>query len=232
VEKIRKMVTYNDALEKAKIYFNGDELAATTYLGKYALTLANGDIIEPTPDLMHRRLAKEFARIESKYSNPLSENDIFEYLDNFKYIIPQGSPMAGIGNPHQVMSISNCFVIPAPCDSYGGILFTDQQEAQIMKRRGGVGFDISTIRPKGLLTNNAAKTTDGIVMNGMECFKIFWNMHHSVGEVKIDFVKERNDQETHSEIGITEVIKIQIHLRQSILPEDSHDNTEKSKHKT
>lgn len=158
------MVTYNDALEKAKIYFNGDELAATTYLGKYALTLANGDIIEPTPDLMHRRLAKEFARIESKYSNPLSENDIFEYLDNFKYIIPQGSPMAGIGNPHQVMSISNCFVIPAPCDSYGGILFTDQQEAQIMKRRGGVGFDISTIRPKGLLTNNAAKTTDGIAV--------------------------------------------------------------------
>lgn len=156
------MVAYSEALEQAKEYFQKDELAATTFLGKYALTKPNGDILEPTPDLMHKRLAKEFARIEAKYQNPLSEAEIFTYFDKFKYIIPQGSPMAGIGNPYQIMSISNCFVIPSPADSYGGILFTDQQQAQIMKRRGGVGFDISTIRPKGLLTNNAAKTTDGI----------------------------------------------------------------------
>jgi ribonucleoside-diphosphate reductase alpha chain len=111
---------------------------------------------------MHKRLAREFARIESKYPNPMSEDDIFDYLDQFKYIIPQGSPMAGIGNPFRVMSISNCFVIQSPYDSYGGILKTDQEQAQIMKRRGGVGFDISTIRPRGLPTANAAQTTDGI----------------------------------------------------------------------
>jgi ribonucleoside-diphosphate reductase alpha chain len=111
---------------------------------------------------MHKRLAREFARIERNYPNPLSEEEIFGYLDQFKYIIPQGSPMAGIGNPYQVMSISNCFVVQSPYDSYGGILKTDQEQAQIMKRRGGVGFDISTIRPRGLPTANAAQTTDGI----------------------------------------------------------------------
>jgi ribonucleoside-diphosphate reductase alpha chain len=156
------MATYNEAYKKSLEYFGGDELAAQVFLGKYALTTSDGDIVEKTPDEMHHRLAGEFARIEMKYKNPLPEEQIYNYLKNFKYIIPQGSPMAGIGNPYQVMSLSNCFVIESPYDSYGGILKTDQEEAQLMKRRGGVGFDISTIRPKGLLTSNAAKTTTGI----------------------------------------------------------------------
>lgn len=156
------MVTRSEALEKSVEYFGGDDLAASVYLGKYALTTPDGDILEPTPDEMHWRLANEFARIEAKYPNPMKANEIYEYFRGFKSIIPQGSPMAGIGNPYQNMSISNCFVIDAPFDSYAGLLKTDQEEAQIMKRRGGVGFDISTIRPRGLATANAAKTTDGI----------------------------------------------------------------------
>lgn len=156
------MANYNDAFKKSLDYFGGDELAAQVFLGKYALTTPDGEILEDTPDAMHKRLAKEFARIEKKYENPLTENQIYEHLKDFKYIVPQGSPMAGIGNPYQVVSLSNCFVIQSPYDSYGGILKTDQEEAQLMKRRGGVGFDISTIRPKGLKTSNAAKTTDGI----------------------------------------------------------------------
>ena len=156
------MATRSEALEKSIEYFGGDDLAASVYVGKYALTTPEGDILEPTPDEMHWRLANEFARIEAKYPNPLSAQEIYEYFKGFKKIIPQGSPMAGIGNPYQNMSISNCFVIDAPYDSYAGLLKTDQEEAQIMKRRGGVGFDISTIRPKGLATANAAKTTDGI----------------------------------------------------------------------
>jgi len=156
------MVVRSEALEMSTKYFEGDDLAANVFLGKYALTDPQGNLLEETPDDMHRRLAKEFARIEQKYSNPMSEDEIFELFKDFKYIVPQGSPMAGIGNPYQNMSISNCFVIDAPFDSYAGILKTDQEEAQIMKRRGGVGFDISTIRPKGLGTANAAKTTDGI----------------------------------------------------------------------
>lgn len=151
-----------NALKLSLAYFNGDKLAAGVFLDKYALTSPEGDILEPTPDEMHRRLAKEFARIEAKYPNPLSEDTIYSYLKDFKYIVPQGSPMSGIGNPFQVVSLSNCFVIQSPFDSYGGILKTDQEEAQLMKRRGGVGFDISTIRPRGLSTSNAAKTTDGI----------------------------------------------------------------------
>lgn len=152
----------DDALKLALDYFKGDSLAAGVYLDKYALTNSDGDILEPTPTEMHKRLAKEFARIEKKYPNPLSEEEIFGLLDKFEYIIPQGSPMSGMGNPYQIMSLSNCFVIDSPADSYGGILKADQEEAQIMKRRGGVGFDISTIRPRGLKTSNAAKTTDGI----------------------------------------------------------------------
>jgi ribonucleoside-diphosphate reductase alpha chain len=153
---------YNTALKKSVEYFKGDKLAAEVFLGKYALTSPTGDILEATPDDMHRRLAKEFARIEKKYPNPLSENEIFKWLERFECIIPQGSPMSGIGNPYQTVSLSNCFVIESPFDSYGGILKTDQEEAQLMKRRGGVGFDVSTIRPRGLATSNAAKTTDGI----------------------------------------------------------------------
>lgn len=156
------MATRDQAMKESVEYFGGDDLAASVFLGKYALTEPDGNIVESTPDAMHRRLAKEFARIEKKYPNPMSEDEIYDLFKDFKYVIPQGSPMAGIGNPHQNMSISNCFVIDAPFDSYAGILKTDQEEAQIMKRRGGVGFDISTIRPKGLQTANAAKTTDGI----------------------------------------------------------------------
>ena len=149
-------------MSEAVEYFNGDELAANVFLSKYALRDESGNLLEHTPDDMHRRLAREFARIEAKYPNPLSEDQIYGYLKDFKYIIPQGSPMSGIGNDYQIQSISNCFVIEQPNDSYGGILFADQEQVQIMKRRGGVGMDISTIRPRGMNTSNAAKTTDGI----------------------------------------------------------------------
>lgn len=158
----KTITSYEESFKKSKEYFDGDELAATTYLGKYALKNEKGEILEPTPDLMHRRLAKEFARIEANYPNPMSEDEIFELFDKFKYVIPQGSPMAGIGNPYQTMSISNCFVIPAPFDSMSGIKYATTEESEIMKRRGGVGLDISTIRPKGMKTSNAAGTTDGI----------------------------------------------------------------------
>jgi ribonucleoside-diphosphate reductase alpha chain len=151
-----------DSMKIALDYFDQDALAAQVYIDKYALTTPDGDILEPSPDDMHKRLAKEFSRIESRYPNALSESEIYQLLKNFKYIIPQGGPLAGIGNPYQTISLSNCFVIDSPMDSYSGILFTDQEQAQIMKRRGGVGFDISKIRPKNLKTNNAAKTTDGI----------------------------------------------------------------------
>ena len=150
------------AREKTLAYFDGDEIATSVWLGKYALRDADGALLEETPADMHRRLAKEFARIEAKYPNPMSEGEIFELLDGFKYVVPQGSPMSGVGNGYKIQSLSNCFVIPPPLDSYAGILHTDQQQVQIMKRRGGVGFDISNIRPRGLKTANAAGTTDGI----------------------------------------------------------------------
>ena len=156
--------SFDVAFEEARHYFGGDDIAAQVFLSKYALKNAAGEILEKTPRKMHLRLAKEFARIEGKYPNPLSEKKILKYLDHFKYIVPQGSPMAGIGNPDQVLSLSNCFVIDSPPDSYGGILKADQEQAQLMKRRGGVGFDVSTIRPRGLPTSNAAKTTDGVAV--------------------------------------------------------------------
>jgi len=153
--------TRQTALRETSAYFEGDELAPDVFM-KYALRDADDDLIETNPDQMHRRLAKEFARIEAKYPNPMSEDEIYELLKDFKDVIPQGSPMSGIGNYYQLQSLSNCFVIEQPQDSYGGILFTDQEQVQIMKRRGGVGFDVSTIRPKGQPTTNAARTTDGI----------------------------------------------------------------------
>lgn len=156
------MVSRQDAFDATLEYFNGDDLATDAFLTKYALKSPDGELLESTPTDMHRRLAREFARIEAKYPNPLSEDEIFELLDGFKWFVPQGSPMSGIGNPHRLQSLSNCFVIPPPSDSYGGILLADQRQVQIMKRRGGVGFDISAIRPKGVATNNAAVTTDGI----------------------------------------------------------------------
>lgn len=158
--------SYDEVLEESKKYFDGDEFAAKVFVDKYALQKKNGEYIEKSPEDMHHRLAKEFARIEKKFPNPLSEKEIFNLLKNFKYLVPQGSPMSAIGNPYQTQSISNCFVIQGvnsdKLDSYGGIMLADQELAQIMKRRGGVGLDISGIRPKNMSTNNAAKTTDGI----------------------------------------------------------------------
>lgn len=163
-EMDRKEQNKKEILKSCTEYFKGDTLAADVWINKYALR--DGDkVYELNPDEMHRRLAREFARIEHKYKNPLSEDDIYELLKDFKYIIPQGSPMAGIGNNFQVVSLSNCFVIgnPANSDSYGGILKIDQEQVQLMKRRGGVGHDLSHIRPKMSPVKNSALTSTGIV---------------------------------------------------------------------
>jgi ribonucleoside-diphosphate reductase alpha chain len=163
-EEIRKKYTYNQALEKTTAYFKGDNLAAGVWVNKYALKDSQGNIYELTPEDMHRRIAKEIARIEKKYPNPLSEEKIFYLLKNFKYIVPQGSPMAGIGNPFQIGSLSNCFVIGnRDADSYGGIMKVDEEQVQLMKRRGGVGHDLSHIRPKGSPVKNSALTSTGLV---------------------------------------------------------------------
>ena len=157
-----QIYTYDEALEKSIKYFDGDDLAAKVFLDKYALKNNEEEILEDTPHKMHKRLAKEFARIEKKYPNSMSEDEIFSLIDKFKYIIPQGSPMSAIGNPYHIQSSGNCFSIRPPYDSYGGIFFTDQQLAQLMKRRCGVGLSLSTLRPKGESVKNAAKSTDGI----------------------------------------------------------------------
>ena len=162
IEGSNKFFTHDEAIKLALEYFKNDNLAASVFVSKYAMRDSHGNILEATPDHMHRRLAREYARIEKNYANALSEEEIYDFFKDFQWIIPQGSPMSAIGNDHQIQSCSNCFVIPSPEDSYGGILKTDQEQAQIMKRRGGVGFDISNIRPKGLITKNAARTTDGI----------------------------------------------------------------------
>ena len=161
------MTTYNyqEALNECVKYFNGDELAANVWINKYALKNSAGELFEKDPDQMHRRLAKEFARIEKKYKNPLSEEEIYQLLKGFKYIIPQGGPMSGIGNDFQVASLSNCFVIgnDHPADSYGGIMKIDEEQVQLMKRRGGVGHDLSHIRPAGSPVLNSALTSTGVV---------------------------------------------------------------------
>ena len=163
-EMDRKEQNKEEILKSCIEYFKGDTLAADVWINKYALRDGN-KVYELNPDEMHRRLAREFARIEHKYKNPLNEDDIYELLKDFKYIIPQGSPMAGIGNNFQVVSLSNCFVIgnPANSDSYGGILKIDQEQVQLMKRRGGVGHDLSHIRPKMSPVKNSALTSTGIV---------------------------------------------------------------------
>ncbi len=159
--------TFNpeEAFQATFQYFNGDELAARVWLNKYALKDSYGNIYEKTPDDMHRRIASEIARVEKKYPNPLSEEEIFAVLKDFKYIVPQGSPMSGIGNKFQIASLSNCFVIgnDGDSDSYGGIMKIDQEQVQLMKRRGGVGHDLSHIRPKGSPVKNSALTSTGIV---------------------------------------------------------------------
>lgn len=158
---MNKTYTYEEVRDASIAYFDGDTLAADVFAGKYALQDLEGKLYELTPADMHRRLASEFARIEAKYKNPMTESEIFDLLSSWK-VVAQGSPMAAIGNTFQVQSLSNCFVIESPYDSYGGILKTDQEQIQIMKRRGGIGFDISTIRPKNVSVSNAARTTDGV----------------------------------------------------------------------
>ncbi len=164
-ESKRKIYSFEEAVAASTEYFNGDELAAIVFVNKYALKDSFGNIYEKTPEDMHRRIAKELHRIEKKYPNPMSEEEIFEAIDHFRYIIPQGSPMAGIGNDFQVTSLSNCFVIghEKPADSYGGIIRMDEEQVQLMKRRGGVGHDLSHIRPKGSPVNNSALTSTGVV---------------------------------------------------------------------
>lgn len=157
--------TYDEAFKASLEYFGGDELAARVWVNKYALKNSNGEIFEQSPADMHWRLANEIARIEQKYPNPTSAEDIFKLLDHFRYIIPAGSPMMGIGNPHQVASLSNCFVIgvEGDADSYGAIMKEDEEQVQLMKRRGGVGHDLSKLRPKGAPVKNSALTSTGIV---------------------------------------------------------------------
>lgn len=160
-----KIYTLQEAENASKEYFCGDELAARVWSTKYALKDSFGNLFELTPDDMHHRLASEIARIEEKYPNPMSEAELFELMRNFKYIVPQGSPMTGIGNHFQVSSLSNCFVIgqDGSNDSYGAIIQLDEEQVQLMKRRGGVGHDLSTIRPNGSPVKNSALTSTGLV---------------------------------------------------------------------
>ena len=149
----------------AKDYFHGDALAGDVWTNKYALKDSDGNIYELTPDDMHHRIAREIARIERRYPNPMKEEEIYEVLKDFRYIVPQGSPMTGIGNDFQISSLSNCFVIGnnGDSDSYGGIMKTDQEQVQLMKRRGGVGHDLSHLRPTGSPVKNCALTSTGVV---------------------------------------------------------------------
>ncbi|WP_264562737.1 adenosylcobalamin-dependent ribonucleoside-diphosphate reductase [Flavobacterium sp. N2155] len=165
VLEAKKTYTNEEAIKASTAYFKGDVLAATVFVNKYALKDSQGNIYEKTPDDMHRRIASEIARVEAKYANPMSEEQVFELIKNFTYIIPQGSPMTGIGNPFQIASLSNCFVIGnnGQSDSYGGIMKIDQEQVQLMKRRGGVGHDLSHIRPKGSPVKNSALTSTGLV---------------------------------------------------------------------
>ncbi|MBR5335147.1 MAG: adenosylcobalamin-dependent ribonucleoside-diphosphate reductase [Bacteroidaceae bacterium] len=157
--------TYDEAFSAALEYFNGDELAARVWVNKYAVKDSFGAIYEQSPRDMHHRIANEIARVEAKYNNPMSAEEIFALLDHFKYIVPQGSPMTGIGNDFQIASLSNCFVIgiDGKADSYGGIIRIDEEQVQLMKRRGGVGHDLSHIRPKGSPVKNSALTSTGLV---------------------------------------------------------------------
>ena len=161
----KKTYSYDEAFNASLKYFDGDELAARVWVSKYALKDSFGNIYEETPNDMHRRIASEIARIEAKYNAPMSYDEIFDVLKNFKYIVPQGSPMSGIGNDHQVGSLSNCFVIglDGTPDSYGGVIKIDEEQVQLMKRRGGVGHDLSHIRPKGSPVKNSALTSTGLV---------------------------------------------------------------------
>ena len=161
----KKTYTYDEAFDASLKYFAGDELAARVWVNKYAMKDSFGNIYEKSPEDMHWRIAREIARIEQKYANPMTEQEVFDLLDHFRYIVPAGSPMTGIGNSHQVASLSNCFVIgvEGDGDSYGAIMRLDEEQVQLMKRRGGVGHDLSQIRPKGSPVNNSALTSTGLV---------------------------------------------------------------------
>ncbi|TBN06434.1 adenosylcobalamin-dependent ribonucleoside-diphosphate reductase [Hyunsoonleella flava] len=161
----QKSYTQDEAFEASLKYFKNDDLAARVWINKYALKDSEGNLFELSPDDMHKRIAKEIARVEKKYANPLNEKQVYDLIKGFKYIVPQGSPMAGIGNPYQIASLSNCFVIgnSGESDSYGGIMKIDQEQVQLMKRRGGVGHDLSHVRPKGSMVKNSALTSTGIV---------------------------------------------------------------------
>ncbi len=161
----KQSYTYDEAFEASLQYFKGDELAARVWVNKYAVKDSFGNIFEKSPEDMHWRIANEIARIEAKYKNPLTAQQLFDLLDHFKYIVPQGSPMTGIGNDYQVASLSNCFVIgvDGAADSYGAIIKIDEEQVQLMKRRGGVGHDLSHIRPKGSPVKNSALTSTGLV---------------------------------------------------------------------
>ena len=161
----KQIYSYDEAYEESLRYFQGDELAARVWVNKYAVKDSFGNIYEKSPEDMHWRIANEVARIESKYPNGLTAKELYDLLDHFKYIVPQGSPMTGIGNDYQVASLSNCFVIgvDGAADSYGAIIKIDEEQVQLMKRRGGVGHDLSHIRPKGSPVKNSALTSTGLV---------------------------------------------------------------------
>lgn len=161
----KKTYSYDEAYNASLEYFKGDELAARVWVNKYAVKDSFGNIYEKSPEDMHWRIANEVARVEAKYPNALSSQELFDLLDHFKYIVPQGSPMTGIGNDYQIASLSNCFVIglDGSADSYGAIIRIDEEQVQLMKRRGGVGHDLSHIRPKGSPVKNSALTSTGLV---------------------------------------------------------------------
>jgi len=161
----KKIYSFDEAFKDSIDYFKGDDMAARVWVNKYALKDSQDNIYESNPDQMHKRLAKEIARIEANYKNPMNEEKIYGLIKNFKYLVPQGGPMTGIGNNHQVASLSNCFVIgdEKPADSYGGIMKIDQEQVQLMKRRGGVGHDLGHIRPKKSEVMNSALTSTGVV---------------------------------------------------------------------
>ncbi|MBQ9655389.1 MAG: adenosylcobalamin-dependent ribonucleoside-diphosphate reductase [Prevotella sp.] len=162
---IMQTYTYDEAFAASLAYFGGDELAARVWVNKYAMKDSFGNIYEKSPEQMHWRIANEIARVEKKYKNPMTAQQVFDLLDHFRYVVPAGSPMTGIGNDHQIASLSNCFVIglDGNADSYGAIMRIDEEQVQLMKRRGGVGHDLSHIRPKGSPVKNSALTSTGLV---------------------------------------------------------------------
>ena len=208
----------SEIFEGVLSYFNGDELAANVWIDKYALKNKEGDLMEKTPDDMHKRLAKEFARIEKKYKNPLNEDYIYYLFKDFRYLVPQGRPMAGIGNNYRSQSVSNCFLIPSVLDSYGSIMLADQRMAQIFKRGGGVGLNISNLRPSGSPTSNSAMgisgsttymdrfsyTTGEVAQNGRRGALILV-LHASHPDVKL-FITKKLDKKSVTNANISLLI--------------------------